>query len=158
MHESEKWKGSRSVGSYQAPPSMGFSRQEYWSGVPSPSPRYSAICTLDRLCIMWTYNAGDPSSIPGSGRASGEEIGYPLQYSWTSLVAQQVKNPPAMLETWVGKIPWRRKRLPTLVFWSGEFHGLYSPWGHKELYTTEWLSLHIPYENSFYFLSSNQII
>ena len=39
-----------------------------------------------------------------------------------------------------GKIPWRRKRLPTPVFWPGEFHGLYSPWGHKESDTTEWTS------------------
>ena len=38
---------------------------------------------------------------PGSGRSAGEEIGYPLQYSWPSLVAQLVKNPPAMWETWV---------------------------------------------------------
>jgi len=37
----------------------------------------------------------------------------------------------------VGKIPWRRERLPTPVFWPGEFYGLYSPWGHKELDTTE---------------------
>ena len=42
---------------------------------------------------------------------------------------------------WIGKIPWRRKRLPTPVFWPGEFHGLYSPCGHQELDTTEWLSL-----------------
>ena len=46
--------------------------------------------------------------------------------SWASLVAQLVKNPPAMRETWVGKIPWRRERLPTPVSWPGEFHGLYS--------------------------------
>ena len=46
-------------------------------------------------------NAGDPSSIPGSGRSVGEGIGYPLQYSWASLVNQLVKNPPATLETWV---------------------------------------------------------
>ena len=38
---------------------------------------------------------------------------------------------------WVGKIPWSRERLPTPVFWPGEFHGLYSPWGRKELDTTE---------------------
>ena len=53
-------------------------------------------------------NAGDPGSIPGLGRSAGERIGYPLQYSWASLVAQMVKNPPAMPETcdpWVGKIP-----------------------------------------------------
>ena len=48
-----------------------------------------------------TYNAGDPSSIPGSGRSPRKGIGYPLQYSWASLVAQMIKNPPAMRETWV---------------------------------------------------------
>ena len=46
-------------------------------------------------------NAGDPSSIPESGKSTGEGIGYPLQYSWASLVAQLVKNPPALKETWV---------------------------------------------------------
>ena len=42
---------------------------------------------------------------------------------------------------WVGKIPWRRERLPTPVFWPREFHGLYSPWGSKESDTTEQFSL-----------------
>ena len=51
-------------------------------------------------------NAGDPSSIPGSERSSGEGIGYPLQYSWASLVAQLVKNLPAMRETWVRSLGW----------------------------------------------------
>ena len=46
-------------------------------------------------------NAGDPCAIPGSGRSPGEANGCPLQYSWASLVAQTVKNPPAMRETWV---------------------------------------------------------
>ena len=81
-------------------------------------------------------SAGDPSSIPGSGRSPGEGIGYPLQYSWTSLVAQLVKNLPTMWEIWVQslgwKIPWRRERLPTPVFWPGEFRLEYSPWGLKE--------------------------
>ena len=53
-----------------------------------------------------TYNAGDPGSIPGSGRATREGIRYP-------------------------------------VFWHGEFHGLYSPWGYKETDTTERLSFHL---------------
>ena len=48
-----------------------------------------------------TCNAGDHSSIPGSGSNPGDGIGYPLQYSWASLVAQRVKNPPTMQETWV---------------------------------------------------------
>ena len=51
-----------------------------------------------------TCNAGDPGSIPESGRSAGEEIGYPLQYSWASLVAQLVKNPSAMRED-LGSIP-----------------------------------------------------
>ena len=44
-------------------------------------------------------------------------------------------------DPWVGKIPRRRERLPSPVFWPGEFHGLYSPWGCKESDTTEQLSL-----------------
>ena len=44
-------------------------------------------------------NAGDPTSIPGSGRSAGEGLDYPFQYSWASLVAQLVKNLPAMWET-----------------------------------------------------------
>ena len=44
-------------------------------------------------------------------------------------------------DPWVGKIPWRKERLPNPVFWPREFHGLYSPWGRKELDTTEQLSL-----------------
>ena len=51
-------------------------------------------------------NAGDPGTIPGSGRSTGEGKGYPLQYSWTSLVAQLVKNLPAMWETWVQSLGW----------------------------------------------------
>ena len=46
-------------------------------------------------------SSGDPDSIPGSERSAGEWIGYPLQYSWASLVAQLVKNLPAMQKTWV---------------------------------------------------------
>ena len=46
-------------------------------------------------------NTGDPSSIPGLGRSPGEAKGYLLQYSWAFLVAQLVKNPPAIWETWV---------------------------------------------------------
>ena len=44
--------------------------------------------------------------IPGLGRSPGEGIGYPYQYSWASLVAQLVKNPPAMWETWVLSLGW----------------------------------------------------
>ena len=51
-------------------------------------------------------NAGDPASIPVSGRYAGEGIGYPLHVSWASLVAQMVKNLPAMRDTWVQSLSW----------------------------------------------------
>ena len=51
-------------------------------------------------------NAGALGSIPGLGRSTGEGIGSPLQYSWASLVAQLVKNPPAMQDTWVLPLSW----------------------------------------------------
>jgi len=81
-------------------------------------------------------NAGDPGSIPGLGRSPGEGIGYPLEYSWGlplwfSWWRIRLQCGKAGFNPWVGKIPWRRERLPTPVFWPGEFHGLYSPWGCK---------------------------
>ena len=53
-----------------------------------------------------TCNAGDLGLIPRLGRSSGKRIGYPLQYSWASLVAQLVKNPPTMQGTWVQSLGW----------------------------------------------------
>ena len=62
------------------------------------------------------FNAEDPSSIPGSEKSAGEEIGYPFQYSWAFLVAQLVKNLSAMQETWVlsglGRSPGEGKGYP----------------------------------------------
>ena len=71
-------------------------------------------------------NAGDPGSIPGSRSSPGEGIGYLLQYSWASLVAEtiillQCGRPG--FDPWVGKIPWRKAWQPTPVFLLGE-----SPW------------------------------
>ena len=95
------------------------------------------------------YNAGDPSSIPGSGVSPEEGVGYPLQYSWASLVAQMVKNLPALRESWVLSLgqedPLRRKWQPTPIFLPGESlwteePGGYSPWGCKESDITERLS------------------
>ena len=87
-------------------------------GFPGSSAGKESIC-----------NAGDPSSISGSGRSPGEGIGYPLQYSWASLVAQLVKNLPAMQETWVRSLGWEdplEKGKDTHLFWPGELHGQYS--------------------------------
>ena len=57
-------------------------------------------------CSQSTCNAGNPGSIPRSGRSAGEGIGYSFHYPWTFLVAQLVKNPPAMWETWVWSLGW----------------------------------------------------
>ena len=79
--------------------------------------------------------------IPGLGRSPGEGIGYRLQYSWTSLVGQLVKNPHTMRETWVQSLGWEdplEKGTAThssILAW--KIPGLYSPWGHKESDTTE---------------------
>ena len=96
---------------YQAFPSMGFSRQEYWSGLPFPSP-------------------GDLSN-PGI-----KPMSPALQADAFTLWATR----ESMQMTPVQFLGWRRERLPTPVFWPGEFHGLYSPWGCKELDMTEQLS------------------
>ena len=85
---------------------MEFSRPEYWSGELFPSPGdlpnlgvepRSPVLQADSL----PAEPQDPASSPGSGRSAGEEIDYPLQYSWASLVAQLVNNLPAVRETWV---------------------------------------------------------
>ena len=55
---------------------------------------------LEWGAIAFSHNTRDTSLTPGSGRSAGEGIGYPLQYSWASFVAQLVKNPPAIRETW----------------------------------------------------------
>ena len=90
-----------------------------WMGFPGSSAGKESAC-----------NAGDPSSIAELGRSPRGGIRYPLQYSWASLVAQMVRNPTVMRETWVdpwvGKIPWRRAWQPTPVFLPGE-----SPWTEK---------------------------
>ena len=87
-------------------------------------------------------NAGDPSLIPGSERSPGEGIGYPppvfLDFHY-GLAGKESACDEEDLDSipGLGKIPWRRERLPTPVFWPGEFHGLYSPWGRKESDMTE---------------------
>ena len=60
-------------------------------------------------------NGGDLGSIPRLGRSTGEGIGYPLLYSWASLVAQLVKNPPVMLETWMAIINSAAMNIGVLV-------------------------------------------
>ena len=91
-----------------------------------------------------TCNAGDSGLIPGWGKSAGGGIGYPLHHSWASLVAQMIKNPSAMWESWVWSLGWN-----TPVFSPREFHGQYSPWGHKELDRTEWISFSLWAKQSY---------
>ena len=92
-----------------------------------------------------TCNAGDPSSIPGSGRSPGEGKGYLLQYSWASLVTQLVKNPPTMWVTWVRSLDWEdplqkgKATHSSILAW--RIPQMYSLWGRKELDMTKRLSL-----------------
>ena len=77
-----------------------------------------------------TCNAEDPGSILGLERSAGERIGYLFQYSWASLVAQMVKNPFAMWETWVLSLGWEdpleKGKATHSSIWPGESHGLQS--------------------------------
>ena len=72
----------------------------------SPSPTFVLSFPDSSVGKESTCNAEDLSLIPGSGRSTGEVIAYPLQCSWAFLVAQLVKNPPAVWETWVRSLDW----------------------------------------------------
>ena len=128
-----------------------FMPNTWKSSLTSPSSQLLNICSVTRSYEIYrgfpdssvgkdsACNAGDPGSIPGLGRSPGEGIGYPLQYSWASLVAQLVKNPPATRETWVGKIPWRREQLPAPAFWPDCIvHGVTKS---RTQLTPKWLSV-----------------
>ena len=92
-----------------------------------------------------------PGSIPWLGSSPGEGIDYPLQYSWASLVAQMVKNPPAMQETWVsipgmGRSPGRGHGNPLQYSCMENPQGQrslagYSPWGSQRV-THDWVTKH----------------
>ena len=79
--------------------------------------------------------------IPGLGRSTGEGIGYPLEYSWASLMGQLVKNPPAMWESWVQSLGWEdplEKGTAThSSFLAWRIPWMCSPWGCKESDMTE---------------------
>ena len=93
------------------PTSFGYSSGDLvcgnatWRCCTSENGRYPCFCDSS-VGKEPACNAGDPCLIPGSGRSPGEGIGYPLEYSWASLVAQTVKNPPAIWETWVQPLGW----------------------------------------------------
>ena len=105
-------------------------------------------------------NAGDPCSIPGSGRSPGEGIGYPLQYSFTSFGAQLVMNTPAVWETWVLSLGWedpleKGKATPSSIL---AWRIPYSPWGRKESDTTERLKKKHTNPLSIHLLKDIQVV
>ena len=91
----------------------------------------------------WTPGVGDgQGGLACCGSWGLKELDTTERLNWTELIETDVdkmeKNLPAIqkepgFDPWVDKIPWRRERLPTPVFWSGKSHGLYNPWGLKEL-------------------------
>ena len=110
------------------------------------------IVIMKPLCLEWGFlgasdlkesacSTGNLGSIPGSGRYPGERNGYPLQYSWTSLVAQMVKNQSAMRETWVRSLGWEdpleegvathSSILAWRILWTEEPGGLPSMGSHR---------------------------
>ena len=111
----------------------------YLKGFPGSTPGKESAC-----------NAGDPGWIPELGRSSEEGIGYPLQYSWASLVAQMVENLPAMLKPWVWFLGWEDSLeegmathssiLAWRIPWTEELCG---PWDHKESDMTKHSSAHL---------------
>ena len=107
-----------------------------------------------------TCNERDPGSITGSGRSGGEGIGYPLQISWASLVAQLVKNPPAMQETWVQSLVWEdplekgkathSSILAWRIPWPVQSMESQKNQSHKATDTTERLSLSFHHFNTIF--------
>ena len=93
--------------------------------------------------IIWGASTPEVCTLKNRGKYLGEE--YWGGRNIVILMAQLV-NPPTVQQTWVQSLSWedprRKERLPTPIFWPGEFHGQYSPWCCKELDTTEQLSLY----------------
>ena len=137
---------------YQAPPSMGFSRQEYWSGVPLPSPPSCLPIILSIYQLLWavfSWRSGLTLSRARISRSGHPKSDLGMRILVLTLertlntfqVALVVKNSLATagdmrwgFDPWVGKIPWRKAWQPAPVFLPGKPHGLrspvgYSPWG-----------------------------
>ena len=96
--------------------------------------------------IDHVFSAQPERSSGRQERAMGFDV--TLSYFGASLVAQLVKNPRCWrpgFHPWVGKIPWRRERLSTSVFWPGEFHGLYSPWVPESQTRLSYVHFHFSY-------------
>ena len=131
---------------------MEFSRQDYWSRFPFPSPGDLPDLWLEPWSL--TLQA-DSFTVWAPGYLSSIFFFFPLMNYFPSFILfllSGIKDKYFSLHVTIGDLgsipglgrsPGEGKGdLPTPVFWPGEFHGLYSPWGHKESDTTKWLSLH----------------
>ena len=143
------------MAAYQASLSMEFSRQEYWRALPFLPPGDLPDPGIEPMSLKSPSLAEGSLPLASPGKPHFEvrvlKIDVKLSfvfYRWIEgfpgdsagkKVRLQYRRPK--FNPWVGKSPWRRERLPTPVFWPGEFHGLYSPWGRKESDTTQRLSL-----------------
>ena len=108
------------------------------------------------FCFMFWFSgleacgtlAAQPGIEPTPPALGGKVFTTGLPW-WQTICLQCRRYRRCGFDPWVGKIPWRRKWLPTAVFLPGEFHGQrslagYSPWGRKGSDTTEWLSISLP--------------
>ena len=137
---------------------------KYWSFSISPSNEYSGLISFrigwfDLFAVQGTLNSllqhhSLKASILWCSEFFMVQLSHPLDHISTSQVAQTVKNPPAMRETWVWSLSWedplkdmatQSSILAWRIPWTEEPGGLYSPWGYKESDTTEQLTLSHPY-------------
>ena len=122
------------------PPSLGFSRQEHWSGLPFPSPTHESEVVQSCRTLSDPMDCSSPgSSLHGIFQARVLEW-VAIAFSKETLITDKESSCQPRrhgFSPWVRQIPWRRKQQPTLVFLPRESHGQrnlagYSPWGHKE--------------------------
>ena len=97
---------ARILGWVAFPFPRGSSQPRDWTQVSCIAGGFFTISATRKAWFDSWYNAGDPGLIPGLGSSPGEGIGYPLQYSWASLVAQMINNLPARQKTWVWSLGW----------------------------------------------------
>ena len=136
---------------HQAPPSLGFSRQGHWSGLPFPSPMPESVKSLSRVRLFATpWTAAYSCHFPG--KSTGVGCHHLLPHRWHSVkefACQCRRHKRRRFDLWVRKIPWKRNWQPTPVFLPEKFCGQrslvgYSSLGHRELDTTE--HTHTPLE------------
>ena len=132
----------------------------------SPSNEYSGLIPLGLTGLISLHSKGLSRVFSNTTVQKHQFIGTQLSLESNSQPYMTTGKTIALticsaegpqLDPWVGKIPWRRERLPTPEFWPGEFHGLYSPRGRKESDTTEWLtSLNLKCEFQSHFTHYHQ--